>query len=106
MLNKIKTTLNQKGPTIARYVFMGCFLIEFILSIVILSGNSSSPSVAMTVPRIFAALLAGLFAFCLIKKLLPERYHSLIIKALAGLSLLVRALTLALLKYYTRNPTE
>ena len=85
---------------------MACFLIELILSIVILSGNSSSPSIAMTVPRVFAASFAALFALCLIKKIAKERYHNLVIKAFIGLSLLMRILAMVLLKYYVRNPTE
>lgn len=106
MLTKARVIINEKGAIIARYLLLGCFITEFILCIVILSGNSSSPSLAMTIPRMLAALASSFFVVCLIKKLLRDNYQMVTVKALACFSIILRILCFVMVKYYVRNPTE
>lgn len=106
MIAKTRKLIHQKGPLISRLLLMSCFFIEFILCIVILSGNSSPPSLAMTIPRMLASLTSYIFVLFLLKKFLKDNYQMLAVKGLACLSILIRVLAFVMVKYFVRNPTE
>ena len=60
----------------------------------------------MTVPRMFAAFIAFMFVFFLIKKFPKQGFEILAVKVFACLALLTRIITVIMLYYYSRNPTK
>lgn len=107
MLARLRVIMNKSGTLIAKWVVLAAFLTEFILCIVILSENSSSPSLAMTIPRMFAALTTALLVALIIKKLpIKTDTQNLAVKVLACVAMLLRIMTVIFLQYHSRNPTE
>lgn len=61
----------------------------------------------MTVPRMFAAFTTVLLVVLLIKKLpIKSDTQILLVKVLACVAMLLRIVTVIMLQYHSRNPTE
>lgn len=91
---------------IAKIIVMACFFVQLTLSIIILTENSSTPSVIMTISRIIAALSSIILTIFVTFKIIKSGLENIIIKGVAILAICFRILTDLILRYYSKNPTQ